>query len=94
VSSNPSSDFYGGSSYAANAAMMQADILQGKRNRMYPVGLGLGTNYDFMDRMSRMSGTAVNGESPRGSGNPAEYEARLTEIFTTILTNPGSRLVQ
>ena len=62
---------------------------------LYPVGLGLGTDYDFMDRLARQGDTANdNGESPRGSGNPAEYEQRMTEIFTNIITCPKVRLVQ
>ena len=41
---------------------------------IYPVGIGLGTDYNFMDRMARVSGTDKAGLSPRGSGNPADYE--------------------
>jgi hypothetical protein len=48
-----------------------------------------------MDRMARMGDTANNkGQSVRGSGNPAEYEQRLTEIFKKIITSPKLRLVQ
>ena len=63
--------------------------------QVFSVGIGLGTDYDFMDRMARLGGTANDaGQSPRGSGNPAEYEQRLTEIFEKIITNPQIRLVQ
>ncbi len=95
-SQNPSSDFYGSSSrYPQDAALMQTSIMQGDRWNLYPVGIGLDTDYGFMDRMARMGVTAnKNGESPRGSGNPADYEARLTEIFRNILTNPKLRLVK
>jgi hypothetical protein len=55
----------------------------------------LGADYDFMDRMARLGGTADDqGKSPRGGGNPAEYERRLTEIFGTIITNPEVRVVR
>jgi Flp pilus assembly protein TadG len=93
---NPSSDFYGSSSkYAHDAALMQTSMIEGKRWSLYPVGIGADCDYDFMDRMARMGATANNdGQSARGSGNPADYETRLTEIFQNIITNPKLRLVQ
>ncbi len=95
VTDSDSSDFYGGSKYAYDAAIMQASMMQGDNWYTFPVGVGLGTNYDFMDRLSRTGGTADDGgSSPRGSGNPAQYEQRLTEIFEEIITNPKVRLVQ
>lgn len=96
VNNNPSSNFYSsGGSYAQNAPLMQATTMQLAGWAVFPVGLGLGTNYDFMDRMARMGGTDDDsGQSPRGSGNPAQYEQRLIDIFTEIITNPKVRLVQ
>ncbi len=38
---------------------------------------------------ARISSTDDNGQSPRSSGNPAEYEQQLTEIFKKIIKNPG-----
>lgn len=94
MNNNPSGDFYGGN-YPRDAALMQTSMMQGDHWFMYPVGIGLGCDYDFMDRMSRMGSTAnSDGEGPRGSGNPADYEERLTEIFRNIITNPKLRLVQ
>jgi hypothetical protein len=94
-SSNPSSNFFGGSAYAKDAPLMQAMSMQLEGWSMFPVGIGLGTDYTFMDRMARMGGTEDdNGQSPRGSGNPAEYEDRVTEIFEEIIRNPKVRLVQ
>jgi hypothetical protein len=91
----PHDDFYGGSSYAFDAPLMQTSIMQLQDWRVFPVGLGLGTDYSFMDRMARMSYTANDdGQSPRGSGNPAEYEQRLIDIFEEIITNPRPRLVK
>lgn len=90
---NPSSNFYGNSN-AKDAPLMQASMMQRDRWFVYPVGIGLECDYDFMDRMARMGETAKDGQSPRGSGNPAEYEARLTELFRNIITNPKLRIVQ
>jgi hypothetical protein len=95
MANNPDSDFYNDGQYWCDAALMQSSMMQAKKWLVYPVGIGLGTEYGFMDRMARMGGTANDdGESPRGSGNPAEYEQRLTDIFKNIITNPKVRLVQ
>jgi hypothetical protein len=95
MANNPDGDYYNDGQYWCDAALMQSAMMQSKKWLVYPVGIGLGTGYDFMDRMARMGGTANDdGESPRGSGNPAEYEQRLTNIFEDIITNPKVRLVQ
>jgi len=95
ISSHPSNDFYSSSQSAFNASIMQAMEMSDEHWSVFPVGIGLGTNYTFMDRLARAGGTANDdGESPRGSGNPAEYEQRLTEIFEKIITTPQVRLVQ
>jgi hypothetical protein len=96
MSANPSSDWYTGSNTnAVNAPIMQAMTMESNGCAVFPVGLGLGTDYGFMDRMARGGGTANDsGESPRGSGNPAEYEQRLADIFEEIITSPKSRLVK
>ena len=73
---------------------MQAAMSEDENTVIYPVGIGLGTDYNFMDRMARVSGTDNAGLSPRGSGNPADYEQRLTDIFTEIIKNPGGRMVE
>lgn len=92
---HPNSDFYGGGYYWLDAPLMQAHQMQAQNWLLFPVGVGLGTDYDFMDRMARMGGTEDDdGQSPRGSGNPAEYEQRLTDIFEQIIANPQVRLVQ
>ncbi len=97
ISLHPSADFYTSGSYkdSKNAALMQSMDMQLRRWYVFPVGIGLGTDYEFMDRSARLGGTAnQQGECPRGSGNPAEYENRLREIFQNIITNPKARLVQ
>ena len=94
-SAHPSDDFYGSSDTHKNAALMQCMDMQAQKWHIFPVGIGLGTDYDFMDRTARMGGTSnQDGQSPRGSGNPAEYEQRLQTIFQNIITNPKARLVQ
>ena len=95
MSKNPSKDFYSDGQYWCDAALMQTDMMQNKKWQVHPVGIGLGTDYGFMDRMARLGGTAnKGGQSARGSGNPAEYEQRLTDIFEEIITTPKVRLVQ
>lgn len=95
ISKNPDADYYSNGQYWCDAALMQSAAMQGKKWQVYPVGLGLGTDYGFMDRMARLGGTADDrGQSTRGSGNPAEYEQRLTDIFEEIITTPKVRLVQ
>lgn len=95
IANNPSPDFYGSSSPAYNGPLMQSMEMQAKNWYVYPVGTGLGTDYDFMDRLGRVGGTADdNGLSPRGTGNPAQYEQRLADIFRQIIDNPRVRLVQ
>jgi hypothetical protein len=93
IRSNPSSNFYG-SQYPQDAALMQTSMMQGGHWYLYPVGIGLQCDYDFMDRMARMGSTDKSGQGPRGSGNPGDYEAVLTQIFQNIITNPKLRLVQ
>jgi Flp pilus assembly protein TadG len=93
---NPSSNFYGGSSYySQDAALMQTSMMQDNNWYLYPVGLGAGCDYGFMDRMARMGATAdTNGHSPQGTGDPDNVENTLTQIFTSIITNPKLRLVK
>jgi len=96
ITQYPSSNFYGDSShYPQDATLMQTSTVQRGNWYLYPVGIGLGCDYGFMDRMARMGATANgDGQSPRGSGNPADYESALTQIFQDIITNPKLRLVQ
>ena len=94
IQSHPSPDYYNSSYLWLNSALTQAAIIESENMFLYPVGIGLGTDYNFMDRMARMSKTDTAGLSPRGSGNPAEYEQRLVDIFSEIITNPGGRMVE
>ena len=93
VLGHPNTDYYSSDYTWLNSALMQAAQIQAENTDLYCVGIGLGTDYNFMDRMARMAHTDKGGMSPRGSGNPAEYEARLTAIFNEIVKNPGGRMV-
>ena len=92
---NPAGEQYGGGYYWLDAALMQAFHLEAEGIDVYPVGIGLGADYDFLDRTAKLGGTAgSDGKSPRGSGNPAEYEKLLTDIFREIVKLPTGRLVE
>ncbi len=93
ISTNPNTDYYASDYKWLNSALMQAAMFEDQNTVVYPVGIGLGTDYNFMDRMSRLAKSDKAGQSPRGSGNPAEYEQRLTDIFEEIIKNPGGRMV-
>ena len=94
VTANPSGDYYASGYVWSNAALMQTAQAKHDNVDVRPVGMGLGADYDFLDRMARVGGTDIGGQSPRGSGNPADYETKLTDVFKKIINNPGSRLVQ
>lgn len=94
VSANPNGDYYSSVYPWYNSVLMQAAQMNQEKTLLFPVGVGLGCDYNFMDRISRMNKTDVGGQSPRGSGNPAEYEQRLTAIFKEILKTPNVRLVK
>jgi hypothetical protein len=94
IAANASSEYYDTEYTWYNSALVQAAQTDASRITLYPIGMGLGTDYDFMDRMARLSGTDEGGLSVRGSGNPAEYEERLTETFEQIVRYPGGRLVE
>lgn len=95
ISDNPHDDFYESGYVWYNSVLMQTAQFQAdsSSSNLFAVGMGLGTDYGFMDRIARMAQTDRNGQSPRGSGNPTEYEQRLTQIFEEILKRPNSRLV-
>ena len=94
ISANPSSDYYSSTSgnLAYNSVLMQAAQSKTTSLQLYPVGTGLGADYTFLDRAARLNGTAVGGQAPRGTGNPASYEATLTSIFQNIIKGGRVRL--
>lgn len=94
ITDHPSGEYYSSAYIWSNAALMQAAMFRAQQGTMHVIGMGLGADYDFLDRMARIAGTDVLGQSVRGSGNPAEYEQRLTDTIGEIVRNPGSRLVK
>lgn len=86
---------YGGGYYWLDAAVMQTHSMQAARMDVFPIGIGMGTDYDFMDRIAQVGGTAgADGRSPHGSGDPSQYEAILTDLFEKILATPTAKLVE
>ena len=95
IGNNPDEpDFYGGGHDWLDAALMQAKIMQADEWYVYPIGIGFGTDYDFMDRVARIGSTASNGQGMRGTGNPALYEETLEDMFLEIITNAKVNLVK
>ncbi|MEZ6040993.1 MAG: VWA domain-containing protein [Planctomycetaceae bacterium] len=95
MASEPSAEFYPAGYDWFNSALAQTQqFFMTQRGKLYSVGMGLGTDYDFMDRLARIASTDNNGISARSSGNPAEYESQLTEILKKIIDRPGSKLVR
>lgn len=93
--SHPSDFFYGGSSYYnQDAALMQVCGMQLKGWQTYPVGVGLGTDDTFMNRLTRMSTQDAESQAPQTSGDPSEYENELRSIFKQIVDSPRVRLVE
>jgi hypothetical protein len=92
---HPSSNYYGGSDYPSDAALMQANTMNSGHWKLYALALGLAADYDFMDRMARMGGTADdNGHAPTTSGDPSTYETEMTALLKQVVDNPAVRLVQ
>ena len=92
---HPSDFFYGGSSnYNHDAALMQVNSMQLKGWRAHAVGVGLGTDATFMDRIAKMAIQDAEAQAPETSGDPAEYESELRSIFKQIVDSPRVRLVE
>jgi Flp pilus assembly protein TadG len=98
ISQHPNGNFYGTSSKRnQDAALMQTNLIQRANWYLYPVGVGMDTDVDFMNRMWRMSKGLPNDGTVcpyNGSDNPTDYEDYLKEIFRKIIFNPKLRLVQ
>jgi hypothetical protein len=94
IASNPLAEWYGADFTWYNAPLMQVHQAQSDNIRVFAVGMGLGADYDFLDRLARLGQTDHMGQSPRVSGNPAEYERLLVDVIAEIVRNPGTRLVK
>jgi len=95
ASRSRSTDLEATSDYARQALLVQTARLGEEGWLVFPVGVGRGADHNLMDRLARLGHTTgQHGQSPRGSGNPAEYEQRLTDVLEEIITNPRVRLVR
>lgn len=95
ISGHSTADYYPSGYDWFNSVLVHTHQFYDKqRGQFHGVGMGLGTDYDFMDRIARIGSTDINGQSERGSGNPAEYEQQLINVLGTIINRPGSRLVE
>lgn len=94
VASNPSGSFYPDGYDWFNSTLVQTHQFQARRGQLFPVGMGLAADFDFMDRMARIASTDIGGQSLRGSGNPAEYEQQLIEMLENVINRSGSKLAQ
>lgn len=95
ISGHSNADWYSTSDPEYNSVLMQTSMLNTSKGYTFSVGMGLGCDYNFMDRIARMGKTAdPNGQSTRGTGNPALYEDELSDIFKKIIQAPGSRIVR
>ena len=91
-------DAAAGEFYAAGATWLNAPLMHthrwAKKGTTVAVGMGLGADHDYADRLARLADTAdPDGRSPRTSGNPAMYEAELRRIFDEYL-RPDPKLVK
>jgi hypothetical protein len=94
IADHSSRDWYGEGYYWLDAPLRQAHRMRAGGVELHAVGIGPGVDYGFLDRLARMAGTADSrGLAPRGSDNPADYEAKLQETLERILSAPRSRLV-
>jgi hypothetical protein len=104
ITNNPDGEWFtsGYYTYERNATLMQIAQLKAVGWKVHSVGIGLGADKTLMDRLARGAGTAIkdpnnpNGPkiSPYAEGNPADYQSRLTSIFSTIVGAPNVRLVK
>ncbi|HET6425816.1 MAG TPA: vWA domain-containing protein, partial [Planctomycetaceae bacterium] len=94
IAGHASPDYYGGDYPWYNGALMQVAQAEAERTKTFGVGMGLGADLEFLDRVARIAETDENGISPRGTDDPSDYEAQLTNIFKKIINNRGGRLVK
>ncbi len=76
-------DFYKNGAWWLEAPLVRASQMAANKWKVFPVGIGLGTDYDFMDRFARIAGTAQGGLSVRGSGNPATMKIASPRSLVT-----------
>lgn len=94
IAANPNPDYYPAGYTWFNSPISHAARFAEQKGKLYSVGMGMGVDYDFMDRIARVANTDNAGQIPRSSGDPAAYEAQLIQIFEDIIDRPGARLVE
>lgn len=94
IGAYPSGDYYASGYVWYNSVLRQAADMQRKKEKLYPVGMGLGADLGFLDRVARLAQTDEGGLSPRGTGNPADYEQQLINIFQKIINTRSGKLVK
>jgi hypothetical protein len=85
-----------------NSVLMQTDVMQSMGWKVNAIAIGLGADRTMMDRMARMGGTALSDpNNPNGpkisayaTGNPADYQTRLTSIFQGIVGASNVKVVK
>ncbi len=60
---------------------------------VFPVGLGLGADQEYMTRLTSAAQTREPGANFSTSGDPDKYEQELREIFLDIVLTPNVQLV-
>ena len=94
IAAAPSSNYYAADYVWYNSVLRQAALMEKKKEKLYGVGMGLGADLDFMDRIARLAQTDEGGLSPRGTGNPSDYEQQLINIFKKVINTRSGRLVK
>ncbi|MEE8452766.1 MAG: VWA domain-containing protein, partial [Thermoguttaceae bacterium] len=81
-------------SYARDAALMQIISMRDDRWRCYAVGLGMGADHDYVDRLGNSGNAGGEKVSLRGPAHQGDDENRMVTLLEQILTNPRVRIVQ
>ncbi len=92
----------GTNEFERDSVLMQAAQMQSMGWKVEAVAIGLGADRTMMDRMARMSSTALaDPNNPNGpkisayaTGNPADYQTRLTAIFQGIVGASNVKVVR
>ena len=94
INNNPSANYYGSGSPHMNAPLMQADQMNRDEVLLFGLSMGMGSDADFMGRLSRLANTDQDGQPLTTAGDPSKYEEVLTRVLRDIINNAGIRLVR
>jgi len=87
-------EFYDIDQYARNAPLMQFVGMRDDRWPCYAVGLGMGADLDYVDRLTGSENVGGEEIGLRGRGHRSDDANRLATLLEHILANPRVRLVQ